>query len=122
MESTRITQQAVEFFESVGSSAGQVHRVCLHRHSVYPIAATMAINKIASNGKGYENTRILHEAVFDLSREIDANIRHNEDHSLSELTKRVEKLENKGFWKWLGSTFNPDRQKQWLSKEAVPYI
>jgi hypothetical protein len=106
----RISNEAVEKFKQVGSSAGNVHRATVFKYGVYPSCAAKAINEIARNGMT-DNTRELHEAVFLLAKEYDAKERLKDIHDLPLLLSRIEKLENKPtrrIEKWLGCMFQQE--------------
>ncbi len=108
----RISKQATEFFNSKGSNAGSVHRVCVYRFGVFPESAALAINTVALNGES-GNTAALHQKVFEEAKHIDANKRIYMSHNLTELESRVARLENRGFVKWLESIFQQETPLLW---------
>lgn len=108
----KISKRAIEFFDNVGSNAGSVHRVCVHKFGVYPESAVAAINRAASNGSSRDTTA-LHEEVFRVAKEIDSQRRIQVSHDLTELAERVKRLENRGFLKWLECIFQQETLPPW---------
>jgi hypothetical protein len=108
----RISKQAIELFKSFGSSAGSVHRVCMYRHGVYAESAANAINQVAQNGFPGDTSQ-LHLAVFELAKRYDAEKRERISHDYNELLTRVQRLEQRGFLKWLENIFNQGTPLLW---------